>query len=521
MEPAGPRFGDAGLYNAGYQINADLSFVNIQDIQTLAREVPPQYIHLRARLQSTRSLGGLCILTLRQNIRTVAGVLQPTPEGAQSSTSFPIDREDLKWVAAILPESVVDVYGYPTVSSSSQQPQEEIQVRRVVIVSAALETDRLEDPRKGRSKDESTLQFRLEPLFREQRRLEQQIFQTQTPPELRVRLKSILQQTEESIYHVRSEHEPTYEYHPGIEFNRSFRLRSKYNQAVHRLRSKLLQSIHKFFHERDYIEIHTPKLLECETPTWDQFSVVHHGRSLALENDASRAHETAMMANLGRVYEVGPGFSRGGGWRPSEKAMLDFTSESSGSSWMDHIRFTSSFFAYLLKDFASTCKDELEIIRRISDYSPVTLSHPLSDSFARGETIPIMTWSQLSDRFRLLFGENYDAANVYQKERQAAQMILSSEGSSLFIISNHPAVEWFDVSKRIEPDPDHPGFLCHFLVILNGQTVMRGQRKRVTGPISLQIDCGNLCVEDLVAWLLRLSRFADACLYPKTDRYAT
>jgi aspartyl/asparaginyl-tRNA synthetase len=500
------------LYNAGYQINADISFVNIQDLPTLATEVPPRYIHLRTRLQSVRSLGGLCLLTLRQNLHTVRGVLPLTPEQELSSTSFPIDRDDLKWASSIASESVIDVYGFAAISPAGQES--ELRVRRILIVSAALERDYLPTA-PPRPKDELLVQSQLTPFLEEQKRLEQQIFQSQTPPELRYTLKRILQENMDFIWRLKTEHGPRSEF-PAQSHNRSFHLRSKFKQAIHRIRSKLLQSVHNFFHDRDFIEMHTPKLLECAEPSWEQFSLQHRGKALALEKTAQKAHQTAMMANFGKVYEVGTGFWQSG-WRLSERTMLDFTSESFGSSWMDYLKIVSSLLVHVLQEFASKCKEELEIIQQYTAFSPVTLSHPLSDAFSRGEAIPIVTWKHVADRYGMFYEEEFQ--EMVSQESQVGQIILSTEGSSIFIVSNDSTQGWQE--NTIEADPEHPGYICQFKVWLNGKCIMVGQRVPAVAPDCPQYDRSSLTVEDFVTHLLRLQNTGDGCLFPKTDKYWT
>lgn len=94
--------------------------------------------------------------------------------------------------------------------------------------------------------------------------------------------------------------------------NRILDLRTPTTQAIFRIQSEVCKTFRAFLDERDFLEIHTPKLQGGATEGGaDVFKLNYFGRPAFLAQSPQLAKQMCMSADMERVYEIGPVFRAG------------------------------------------------------------------------------------------------------------------------------------------------------------------------------------------------------------------
>ena len=227
-------------------------FTAVKDLEP-STVSPGSHVWVRARAQTIRKQGGkLTFLVLRSDLATVQAVAAATPEMA-------------KFAGALPKESVVDVYGLVTVPPEPlrgcTQSNVEIAVERIYCLSRA-----------------EALPLQLEDLSRTEAEL------AADPKAIRVQLETRLN-------------------------NRIVDLRTRANQGIMRLQSAVCTLFREFLLEKDYVEIHTPKLLATASEGGSTvFQLKYFDRFAYLAQSPQFYKQMALMADLPGVFEIGPVF---------------------------------------------------------------------------------------------------------------------------------------------------------------------------------------------------------------------
>lgn len=117
--------------------------------------------------------------------------------------------------------------------------------------------------------------------------------------------------------------------------NRFLDLRKKENALVFRIESVMLWGIRTFFHSKNFVEIHTPKIVAAATEGGaDLFAVKYFEKSAYLNQSPQLYKEIMMSAGLDRVFEVGPAFRAE--QHNTVRHLNEFTSVDIEMSFADH-----------------------------------------------------------------------------------------------------------------------------------------------------------------------------------------
>ena len=86
-------------------------------------------------------------------------------------------------------------------------------------------------------------------------------------------------------------------------------LRTEENQLVFKVQTVIVNAMRKFLLERDFLEIHTPKLIGAASESGaDVFEVKYFDRNAYLAQSPQFYKQMAMAGGLERIFEVGPVF---------------------------------------------------------------------------------------------------------------------------------------------------------------------------------------------------------------------
>ncbi len=86
-------------------------------------------------------------------------------------------------------------------------------------------------------------------------------------------------------------------------------LRNSYNANIFKIQSKFVEAMREFLYNKDFIEIHTPKLIATASESGSEvFEVKYFDRKAYLAQSPQFYKQMAMSAGLDRIFEVGPVF---------------------------------------------------------------------------------------------------------------------------------------------------------------------------------------------------------------------
>jgi aspartyl-tRNA synthetase len=123
---------------------------------------------------------------------------------------------------------------------------------------------------------------------------------------------------------------------PGIPAREDWRylvLRKPEQRLIFEVQTAVERAMRGFWHERDFIEIHSPKLMGSASESGSElFQLEHFGRTAYLAQSPQFYKQMAMAAGFERVFEIGPVFRA----NPSFTARHDteFTSVDVEISWI-------------------------------------------------------------------------------------------------------------------------------------------------------------------------------------------
>ena len=295
-------------------------FVAVKDLHSVSSG---SNVWLRARVQNVRKQGGkLTFLVLRDDLATVQAVVAITPEMA-------------KFAGALPKESVVDVCGQVTVPPEPlrgcTQSNVEIAVERIYCLSRA-----------------EALPLQLEDLSRTEAEL------ASDPKAIRVLLETRLS-------------------------NRVIDLRTRTNQGIFRIQSGVCQLFKEYFLAKNFVEIHTPKLLATASEGGSTvFQLKYFDRFAYLAQSPQFYKQMALMADLPGVFEIGPVFRSENSL--THRHMTEFVGLDFELPFKEHysevLDVMDGVFNFIFTGLTTQFKTEIEAVKDQYPFDDLKWSYP-------------------------------------------------------------------------------------------------------------------------------------------------
>jgi len=279
------------------------------DVGDLGPQASGTSVWVRVRLHNSRKQSAkLGFLVLRQRLATVQAVVQ---------------GKDIASFACGLPkESVVDIFADvstpPEPVASCTQSAVELNVTRIYCITKA----------------QTRLPLQLEDAGRSDAEIE------------RLKLPRVDQNTRLD--------------------NRVIDLRTAANQAIFRIQSEVCHLFREFLLKHNFVEIHSPKMIATASEGGaDVFRLKYFQRNAFLAQSPQLYKQMALMADMGRVFEIGPVFR-------SEKSfthrhMTEFTGLDMEMTFKDNyhevLDMLEKLFLHIFKGINERCPRELEAVR--------------------------------------------------------------------------------------------------------------------------------------------------------------
>lgn len=398
-------------------------------------------IWIRGRLATSRKQGKtLCFVQLRQSMHTVQAVV------------YAKTGDIVAFAAAIPRESVIDIWGEVTVPEepvlSCTQQFVELQVEKLYCVS--------------RSTPELPLQ--LEDAARPDAEL-------LADPELpRVNQDVRLN-------------------------NRVIDLRTPANQAIFRLQSAVCELFRGFLSSQGFTEIHSPKLVGTASEGGaDVFRVEYFGGAAFLAQSPQLYKQMALMADLDRVFEVGPVFRAENSL--THRHMTEFTGLDMEMTFLEHYsevldmldRTFNAVFDGLNQRFGT----ELETVRTQHAFENLRYRYPCL-RFTYPEAMALLREHGPAKLQAELDATSDEGARAKLRERiesvrmHADDEDIGTEDEKLLgsVVADHYAQDFYIIDKfpasvrpfYTMPDPANPTYSNSYDIFIRGEEVTSGAQR--------------------------------------------
>lgn len=253
--------------------------ISIKDVQA---NLVGEQIWVRGRLHSSRCKGKQAFFVLRQQHFTIQAILR-VAEGTQ------VTKEMITFAAGLPKESIIDVFGLvkqaPVKIESCSQSDVELELSQVFSVS----------------RSDARLVVQIEDLSRSETEILAEMEKLKLKAD-RAKKSAAGDTSKEAALVIRVDQDTRLN-------NRVIDLRTVTNQAIFRFESGVTNLFREALNKRDFIEIHTPKIINAASEGGaNVFEVTYFKTKAYLAQSPQFYKQMAIAADFDRVYTVGAVF---------------------------------------------------------------------------------------------------------------------------------------------------------------------------------------------------------------------
>jgi aspartyl-tRNA synthetase len=419
------NFGDAPLIQS--QAITDKVWTKLENLKPI---LAGKQVLVRGYLQKTSSLGKGVFVLIRSSLYSVQGV---TFEGDS------IPKEMIKYIAALPSESVVDMKGTVTIPNepveSATQKMVEIQITEFHCVCKAKQA----------------LPFQMEDACRPDSVKETDVGAYNEDDEV---------MPEDGLIHVGQKMRLDY---------RWIDLRTPANQSIFRIESMVGCLFRECLLKKDFIEMHTPKLIGGASEGGsDVFTLDYFGQSACLAM-SPQLHKQMAAACSGfeRVFTTGPVFRAENS--NTRRHMCEFTGFDLEMAIHEHydevLDLFSELFISIFDGLNERCKAELERVRE---------QHPFEDLQYLRPTLKLT----YAEGCALLRGAGVDQDDYEDlstlNEKKLGDIVKEKYKTDFFFMDKYPlSVRPFYTM----PDPENPKLSNSYDFFIRGQEILSGAQR--------------------------------------------
>jgi len=432
------EFGDLVLINSSYK--TERKWVDIKEIDEPLKD---EMVWIRARVHNIRAKGKSAFIVLRRGLHTVQACAFAYPGGPSADM--------VKYIAKIPLESIIDVYGkvsaVPSPVATTSVKNYEISLSKVFVISASQNLPfQLADANRHDPTDKGTDNDETGPSAVEEK-----------DGVIRVGQKLRLD-------------------------NRWIDLRTFANHAIFRIQSRVGQYFRQFFIDRDFVEIHTPKIIPGVSEGGAAvFKLGYFGQTCCLAQSPQLYKQMGVVSDLFRVFEIGPVFRAEDANTP--RHMCEFTGLDFEMEIKEHyhevLKTLSDLFVYIFDQINANCKAELEAVNAQYPFNPLQYNR---------ETL-VIPFPQARE-WLVEAGENMaeDDDFTTPQERLLGKIVKEKYGVDLYIVDKYPLkVRPFYTM----PNPEDPRYSNSYDVFLRGEEITSGAQR--IHDVALLIKRANEC----------------------------
>ncbi|KAI7865559.1 hypothetical protein BDF14DRAFT_1823102 [Spinellus fusiger] len=389
------------------------------DITTIDGSRVGETVIIRARVQNSRPTGSkMCFFVFRQGVSTIQGIV--------SADADKFSKQMIKFCVGIPAESIV------LVEAKVVKPLEEVKSCTISEVELGIEKIHVVSEVQGR------LAFSLEDVTRPETENESEDTQF-----ARVNLDTRLN-------------------------NRVLDLRTTTNNAIFRLQSAVCMLFRDFLIEKNFIEIHTPKLIGGASEGGSNvFKVSYFKTQAFLAQSPQLYKQMCIAADFGRVFEVAPVFRAEDS--NTHRHMTEFMGLDLEMAFEEHyhevVDLLDELFVFIFTNLKSRFGKEIEAVKRqyaFEDFEflPKTLRLKFSEGvqMLRDAGIEIEDHKDLSTPHEKLLGK----------------LVKEKYHTDFYILDKFPlAVRPFYTM----PDPENPEYSNSYDFFMRGEEILSGAQR--------------------------------------------
>lgn len=246
---------------------------------------------------------------------------------------------------------------------------------------------------------------------------------------------------------------------------RQLSLRFPANALIMRVQTVIEHAMRRFWMERDFVEIHSPKLMGTASESGAElFSLDYFGGKAFLAQSPQFYKQMAMAAGLEKIFEIGPVFRA----NPSFTSRHDteFTSVDVEVSWIDShedvMALEEELLQYAISEVFSKLGDEIQNVFGVKIEAPsvpfprITLNKARRVLALRGHTI------------------DHKADLDPQGERMLSEYIREQFGHDFVFVTDYPADVRAFYHMRY---PDRPEVTKSFDLLWKGLEITTGAQR--------------------------------------------
>ena len=244
-------------------------------------------------------------------------------------------------------------------------------------------------------------------------------------------------------------------------------LRTKTNQSIFKLQSKICQFFRDFLLNKDFIEIHTPKLLSTASESGSSvFEVKYFDKKAYLAQSPQFYKQMAINSDFPRVFEIGSVF------RAEKSNTRRHLTEFIGldlemridNDYTEVLETLYNLMIYIFKNIETKCISELDNIKEQFDIYDLKYS----DEMVR---ISYKDAVKLLNENGIIMGETDDLSTT--NEKLLGDLVKQKYNTDLFILDKFPLS-----IRPFYTMPSQDGVFTHsYDIILRGREILSGAQR--------------------------------------------
>lgn len=413
-DPLADKYGDMELVQSR-TLNS-LEFTKLEDLETKI----DSKVRLRGRLHAVRGKGKSAFVVLRDGTSTVQCIFFVDKE------SKVVSKGMVKFVTSVSKESIVDVEG---IAVKAGQPVEGCTVKTIEVQGTGFFCVSRADP----------LPFDIADACR------------------------------------RDDQEGAHVNQDTRLDNRYIDLRTPANNAIFRIQSAVGQLFRENLLGKDFIEIHSPKLMAGSSEGGSSvFSLQYMGRPCCLAQSPQLCKQMAICADFGKVFEIGPVFRAEKSF--THRHLCEFVGLDFEMAIKEHyfeiLDVIDDLFVYMFDGLKQKTK-ELEAINNQYPFEPLEYLRPsLRLTFEEG--VKMLHEAGFTDVDPL------DDLST-ETERALGKLVKDKYKTDFYILHKYPlnARPFYTM-----PAPDNPDYTNSYDVFIRGEEIISGAQ-RIHDPVLL------------------------------------
>ena len=250
--------------------------------------------------------------------------------------------------------------------------------------------------------------------------------------------------------------------------NRVFDLRVPTTQAIFKLQSGVAHLFREYLDSKDFIEIHSPKLIGGASEGGSNvFKFKYFNQDACLAQSPQLYKQMCIISDFKRVYEIGPVFRAENSF--TSRHLCEFTGLDIEMEIKEHffevLDVLGELFYFIFKGLNERYAKELEIVNNQYPFEPLVLA-PEVLKLPWTEGIKLLT----ENGFKQDINEDLDTEN----EKALGKLVKDKYKTDFYILYGYPksARPFYTM-----PDPKDDNFTNSFDAFIRGEEVLSGAQR--------------------------------------------